>query len=437
MVPSMFRTFLPLGMLFLGSSSTGATNSMPEANYDEEKAWGSILPDPLQPLTGGRVLNAVEWERARRPEILRLFEEHVYGVRPQNALQARIRIAVLAREPGALQGRATRYRIRLDVPEAPRWAGLEMLAYVPAQATAPAPFFLGLNFEGNHAVTSEIDVPLNAGRIRDARWRPPRNGVPSDWEKSRGSEYSRWLPEELMDAGVGLVTAYYGDIEPDWAEGWKTGIRGALSPDAEETKWRRNDWGAISAWAWGLSRMLDVIPAIPGLDSGRCAVIGHSRLGKTALWAGATDSRFSVVISNDSGEGGAALMRRNYGENLATITRRFPHWFAGGLAQYAGREKDLPTDQHLLVALMAPRPVAIGSAEEDRWADPRGEYLSGWHAGAVYGLYGKKGVPGPEWPGLGVCGDWVQYHLRAGIHDLTREDWGHYLAFCKRHWGMR
>jgi hypothetical protein len=435
MAPMDLRTLFTLGNLFLGCLPVCAASSVQEPNYDEGKVGSYVLPDPLQCLNGSSVVSGKDWETKRRPEILRLFEENVYGVRPEGAFN--VRVTVLSHEPQALRGRAIRYRVRLDLPEAPRWAGLEMLAYVPAQAKAPVPFFLGLNFEGNHAVTWESDVPVNPGRIRDARWRPPQNGVPSDWAKSRGSEYSRWLPEELMDAGFGLVTAYYGEIEPDWAEGWKTGVRGAISPEGDGTKWRGNDWGAISAWAWGLSRMLDAIPAIPGLDSGRCAVIGHSRLGKTALWAGATDPRFSVVISNDSGEGGAALMRRNYGETLEVITRRFPHWFAGGLAQYAGREMDLPTDQHLLVALVAPRPVAIGSAEEDRWADPRGEYLSGWHAGAVYELYGKSGVPGPDWPGLGICGDYVQYHLRAGIHDLTREDWGHYLTFCRRHWGVR
>jgi hypothetical protein len=180
--------------------------------------------------------------------------------------------------------------------------------------------------------------------------------------------------------------------------------------------------------------MLDAIESVPELDPQRCAVIGHSRLGKTALWAGATDSRFSVVISNNSGEGGAALMRRNFGETLQVITQRFPHWFAGALSGYVGREQDLPCDQHFLVALIAPRPVAIGSAEEDRWADPRGEYLSGWHAGSVYGLYGKTGLLNADWPGLGVFGDSVQYHLRTGGHDLTREDWTRYLAFCKRQW---
>jgi hypothetical protein len=308
---------------------------------------------------------------------------------------------------------------------------LRLLLYLPANAPRPAPVFVGLGFVPNQSVSTDPGVCLAGTWVRNKE----TNVIemqPAE-EASRGSAASRWQVEAILDRGFGLATMYYGDIEPDVAGAMPLGVRGAHVTPGQRTL-GGDEWGAIAAWAWGLSRVADYLQTDRDVDAGRLAVVGHSRLGKTALWAGAMDTRFGLVISNDSGEGGAAISRRGFGETVADLNSRFPHWFCGNYKQYSGREHDMPFDSHMLLALVAPRPLYVASAEDDQWADPKGEFLAAVAASEVYELLGKKGVGAATMPPVNQpVGDSVRYHVRTGKHDITAYDWQQYLDFAERH----
>ncbi len=401
-----------------------------EPNYDETKVPAYVLPDPLTTGDGRRVANARDWREIRRPEILTVLRSQMYGRRPGPARELRSRVTSV--DSRALERTAVRKEVSLYLSPEGDLPRMDLLIYLPAPGSGPVPAFLGLNFNGNHSIHPDpgIDLPKTWMRPSKVEGAVVENRAT---EKGRGTLARRWPVEKILGRGYALVTAYYGDIDPDYHDEFRNGVHplfyrpGQARPDADE-------WGSIAAWAWGLSRALDYLESEPGIDPQKVAVLGHYRLGKTALWAGAEDERFALVISNNSGCGGAALSRRRFGETVARINRVFPHWFCGNFKQYGGNEERLPMDQHLLVALMAPRPVYVASAVEDRWADPKGEYLSARHASPVYALLGLPGLPGDSMPSVNqpLMGT-IGYHIRNGRHDVTEYDWDRYLDFADRH----
>ena len=417
--------------LLLAASLSAVAQQPKPANYDESKVGNHPLPDPLICADGTKVTDAKTWQTKRRAEVFGLFQTHVYGRSP--APPANLLYEITKTDPKALEGKATRKEVAIYLTGKKDGPRLDLQLYVPNGAKGPVPAFLGCNFNGNHAVHADPSITLNPRWMRTAR--DSKNVVNNRaTEASRGSEASRWQVEMIIAKGYALATYYYGDVEPDHAEGWKDGLRAAMSKDGANTQFAPDAWGAIGSWAWGLSRGLDYLEKDKAIDAKKVAVIGHSRLGKTSLWAGASDERFAMVISNNSGEGGASISRRDFGETIAVLNKNFPHWFCGNYKQYSGHPENLPVDMHELAALAAPRPLYIASAQEDTWADPKGEFLAGKLAEPVYALFGKKGTGVAEWPAVNQpVGEFVGYHVRSGKHDVTAYDWEQYLRFADKH----
>ena len=403
-------------------------NAQQQHNYDESKVPDFVLPSLLQAAGHNTVKTVAEWENSRRSAIFHLFEQHVYGKAPDEEVNVVYQTKSL--EGGALSDKAIKKEVKVLFSHGGNTADMTILIYVPKSVDGPTPLFLGLNFYGNHTIHSDPNISLHKKWVRNNDDFGIFNHLAS--EKSRGVRSDRWPVEAILDRGYGLATIYYGDLFPDHSRGAGDSVQGlftaAKNPDSAS-------WGAITTWAWGLSRAMDYFENDTDIDQSKVIVMGHSRLGKTSLWAGARDSRFAAIISNNSGCGGAALFRRRYGETVGIINNSFPHWFCQNFHCFNGAEDDLPIDQHMLIALMAPRPVYVASAEEDRWADPKGEFLSTYHASEVYRLYGLQGIKEKAMPPINepILSSHVGYHIRSGGHNVTRFDWDRFMDFADLH----
>ncbi|WP_321372927.1 acetylxylan esterase [uncultured Draconibacterium sp.] len=385
------------------------------------------LPDPLKAFNGKNIRNTKKWESKRRPELLKFFTQNMYGEIPGTLEISSVEL--LEKSASALNGAAERKQVDLYFKNSGKTLHFTVLMYLPKTA-GKKPIFLGYNFLGNHTITDDVNIVISSA------WAPdnPSYGIINNQltEQSRGVGSDRWPVEKIIDAGFGLATIYYGEVDPD-IDDFSNGIHPLLYVDDQQQP-ADNEWGAITAWAWGLSRTMDYFETDDSIDESKVIVLGHSRLGKTALWAGARDQRFAAVISNNSGCGGAALSKRRFGETIWRINRSFPHWFCKNFKYYSKNEEKLPVDQHELIALIAPRPVYIASAEEDLWADPKGEFLSAMYASPVYKLYGKEGIDLTEMPALNQpIQNTVAYHIRTGKHNITDFDWDQYLKWATKY----
>ena len=371
-----------------------------------DKIRSYTLPEALTMNDGRKVETPEQWYSERRPEILGMIETEMYGKAPGRIEGTTWEVVDEDRQ--ALGGKAIRKQIKIDFHRGGQY--IMVLMYLPNNAEGKVPVFLGLNFEGNATVNADPAIlypdPEHARQY----------GIYT--QKERGSLASRWPVEEIISRGYGVATFHTSDVDPDFDDGFRNGVSPFIYREGQDYP-DPDQWGTISAWAWGMSRVMDYLETDPDVDASRVSTIGHSRLGKTALLAGARDERFAMVVSNCSGCCGAALSRRNYGETVESIIHLFPHWFCSNFYKYSDRLDDLPFDQHEFLALIAPRPLYVGSAEDDAWADPTGERISLQEAQKVYDF-------------LGLDRSLTGHHIHEGVHDITSEDWNHYMDFADR-----
>lgn len=411
---SAYWKTLPItGLCLLFSLASTQAQEPNEANYDESKVPQFTLPELLKCNNGQEIMTAEQWESIRRPELMTLFTEQMFGKMPADKVD--VSYKKLDDNHSAINGSATRKQVEMTFTR----NGIEhkalLLMYLPNQIKTPVAMFFGCNFQGNQSISDDPGIITSVSS-----------------KAERGAAKSRWPIEKIIDAGYGVATIWYFDFFPDQNDGQNNSIL-TLFGKNNANELATDEGQAIAAWSWGVSRVMDYFETDTQINAKEIILLGHSRLGKTALWAGAQDQRFAIVISNESGCGGAALSKRAYGETVNRINTAFPHWFCKNFRQYNRNEEALPFDQHELIALIAPRPVYIASALGDQWSDPRGEFLSAYYAGEIYKLYGYKGLESDVMPAIEKPEqNRVAYHIRNGKHDITDFDWDNYIKFANK-----
>jgi hypothetical protein len=383
------------------------------SNYDEAKVAPYTLPDPLVGSDGRPVRDAEAWRTRRRPEILRLYETEIYGRVPATAPKVTWRVAET--DPQAKEGTAIRRLVVGTVGEGDDAPRIRVAIHTPSNAKGAVPIILLVNFGGGP------EPPPGSPAAARGRGRGGVSGEPP-------------VAADILARGWGYAAVGYGDIQPDRAGAWNEGVIGRAMAGRQQLL-APDEWGTISAWSWGISRIIDYFETDRTVDARRIAVFGHSRLGKTVLWASAKDERIAAVFSSCSGEMGAALARRDWGETVDDMAQNFPWQFAGNFQKWVGRWNEMPVDAHLLIALSAPRPVFVTGGTTDQWADPVGMFKAQVAAGPVYRLLGKKDLGTETLPPLDTpltTGD-LGYHYHTGGHTATPADWQAFLAFLGPH----
>ncbi len=405
-------------------------------NYTEAKAGSYVLPELLKLNSGKPVTDAKTWRRERRPEIRKLIEQYWFGRAPGRPKE--MTFEVVEKGAPAFDGKAIRSQITIHFTKDRTGPQMDLLVYLPANANAPVPLFLNMSFFANNLAVADTDVKVGRRWDRQSGTQvaavpPPAGGARGAAANNRAARGLR--VEQFIAHGIGIATFNKDDLAPDFVGSEGMGVKSAyLKPGKSRPD--DDEWGAIAAWAWGASRALDYLETDKGVDAKRVAIHGVSRLGKTALWAGAADERFAMVIASCSGEGGAAIARRNYGETLAHMAAptRFPYQFAGNYARYADKVHEWPVDANMLVAMIAPRPLLLQTGNTDKWSDPYGEFLAAVAAEPVYKLLGKTGLgttafPGAEEPILHDLG----YVMHDGGHGNVPSDFDVYIRFMEMH----
>lgn len=425
----MKKNFSLLLFLLMSFSALSQKDKLPKTsagfpiNYEEDSVGTYALPDPLFDSLRGKQTSWYSWDQNRRHVIKDGIEVNQFGRAPARPPDMSFRIY---EEGAALNGKAIRKQVTVYFTKDTSDHKMNLLIYLPANATKPSPLILCVSFVANNQAVDDPAVSLGYVWTREGK------KIKAD----QPGRFAKANVEQFIDAGIGYATVYYGEIEPDFKGGIKYGIRSQyLKPG--QTQPAPEEWGAIAAWSWGLSRAMDFFETDKQIDSKRIALQGASRLGKTVLWTGARDNRFKVVIASISGEGGAALSRRNYGENLKHITdtSRYFYQFAANYHSYATRVNELPFDAHMLVALMAPRPLLLQTGDSDYWSDPKGEFLSAVAAEPVYNLFGKKGPGTKTFPAAGdesLLMNELGYYMHKGGHTVLPEDWVLFIKYLKK-----
>ncbi|MAI71685.1 MAG: acetylxylan esterase [Rhodopirellula sp.] len=373
------------------------TQRREEFNYQEAKVPDYALPDPLVSAAGKLIATADDWNRSRREELLSLFRNQVYGKRPE--INYTLSFEQAEEQPDVWDGLATGRSMVAVLSVGGQQYKFPFVLFLPNDVKGRVPAVIHIN--------NRYFIPL---------------------QKAVDENDPFWPAKTIVQRGYATASFHTSDVDPDKKDGYEKGIRFFLAGGVPPTP---TAWRSLSAWGWAASRVLDHLEMVSAIDADKVAVVGHSRGGKTSLWAACEDPRFAVAYSNNSGCGGAALSRRAYGETVGRITSSFPHWFCESFSKYADREAQLPVDQHEVMALIAPRSVYVASSDEDLWADPKGEYASLVAAAPVFELLGKKSITETTMPALNtprVVGN-TGYHIRSGGHGLGEVDWNWFLDF--------